>query len=243
MNCSDARFALAADPRGGDPALLEHLDQCPACAAYASDMHELDRRLRDALAVPVPEIALPAGPYPATAPATTPAVGRARREATRRWALAAGFAGVAVLAGLLWAGFPRQSLASAVVAHMAHEPEAWSATAVLAEADIDAVMERSRVRLARTHTDVTYANSCWFRGRRVPHLVVRTSDGPVTVLVLPREPVQQSIRFDEGGYRGMLVPASRGSIAVLSRDEADVEQVAQRVAQAIVYDAGIGRRR
>jgi aminopeptidase-like protein len=72
---------------------------------------------------------------------------------------------------------------------------------------------------------------------------VRTTDGPVTVLVLPREPVQQSIRFDEGGYRGMLVPASRGSIAVLSRDEADVEQVAQRVAQAIVYDAGIGRHR
>lgn len=235
MNCSDARFALAADPRNGDPALLEHLERCSACAAYANDMHELDQRLRDTLTVPVPEVKLPSGPYPATAPATALGGGLARRETTRRFALAAGVAGVAVLVGLLWAGFPRQSLASAVVAHMAEEPDAWSTTAVLSKAEIDAVMARSHIRLAHDLPDVTYANSCWFRGRHVPHLVAQTTDGPVTVLVLPEEPVRQSIRFDEGGYRGTLVPAPRGSIAVLARDGADVEQVAKRVMEVIVY--------
>ena len=183
MNCSDARFALAADPRNGDPALLEHLERCSACAAYANDMHELDQRLRDTLTVPVPEVNLPSGPYPATARATALGGGLARREATRRFALAAGVAGVALLVGLLWAGFPRQSLASAVVAHMAHEPGAWSTTAVLPESEVDSVMTRSGVRFAHDLPDVTYANSCWFRGRHVPHLVVQTSVGPVTVLV------------------------------------------------------------
>jgi F0F1-type ATP synthase membrane subunit c/vacuolar-type H+-ATPase subunit K len=235
MNCNDARFTLAADPRNGDPALLEHLEQCSACAAYASDMHELDQRLRDALKVPAPELELPSGPYPATAESPAPGGGLARIDRVRRFALAASAAGVAVLVGLLWAGFPRQSLASAVIAHMAHEPDAWSTTAVLTKAEIDGVMARSRVRLAHDLADVTYANSCWFRGRHVPHLVVQTTDGPVTVLVLPDEPVEQSIRLDEDGYRGTLVPAPRGSIAVLAQGEADVKQVALRVMAATVY--------
>lgn len=235
MNCSEARFALAADPRSDDPALLAHLEQCTGCAAYAIDMHELDRRLRDALAVPVPAVKLPSGPYPTAAVPPVSGSGPARRDTTRRFALAAGAAGVAVLVGLLWAGFPRQSLASAVVAHMAHEPGAWSTTAVLPESEVDSVMTRSGVRFAHDLPDVTYANSCWFRGRHVPHLVVQTSVGPVTVLVLPEEPVERSVRLEEGDYRGTLVPAPRGSIAVLARDEADVEQVAKRVMEAILY--------
>jgi F0F1-type ATP synthase membrane subunit c/vacuolar-type H+-ATPase subunit K len=238
MNCGDARFALAVDPRNDDPALLEHLERCPTCAAYASDMHQLDQRLHDVLAVPVPEIQLPSGPYPATAEAAAPGSGLARFDTARRFALAASAAGVAVLFGLLWAGFPRQSLASAVVAHMAEEPDAWLTTAVLAESEIDEVMARSRLRLAEDFSAVTYANSCWFRGRHVPHMVVQTTDGPVTVLVLPEEPVKRPIRFDEGGYRGTLIPAPRGSIAVLARDGADVEGVAKRVLEAISYSGG-----
>jgi hypothetical protein len=235
MNCSEARFALAADPRNGDSALLEHLEKCPSCSAYASDMHQLDQRLRDALAVPVPEVELPLGPYPATRASAAPGGGLRGSAATRRFALAASVAGVAVLVGLLWVGVPRPSLASAVVAHMAEEPDAWSTTAVLSKAEIDEVMARSRLRLAHDLSDVTYANSCWFRGRHVPHIVVQTSDGPVTVLVLPEEPVERSTRFDEGGYRGALVPAPRGSIAVLARDGAGVEQIAKRVMAAIIY--------
>jgi hypothetical protein len=235
MNCSDARFALAADPRNDDPLLLGHLGQCAACAAYAGDMHELDRRLRTELEVAVPDVKLPSGPYPAAAQSAASGGGVTRRQTTRRFVLAAGIAGVAALTGLLWAGFPRQSLASDVVAHMAHEPDAWLTTAPLPVAEVDEVMSRSRVRLAQGLPDVTYAHSCWFRGRHVPHLVVRTPSGPVTVLVLPEEPVTRSIRFDEDGYRGTLVPAPRGSIAVLARTEADVAQVARQVLAAISF--------
>ena len=61
---------------------------------------------------------------------TVVALPAGRPVRTRRvlgsFALAASAAGVAMLAGLLWAGFPRDSLAADVVAHMAHEPQAWS---------------------------------------------------------------------------------------------------------------------
>lgn len=240
MNCNDARSALAADPRSDDRTLLDHLAGCDACAAYAADMHELDLELRKALEVPVPEIPLPAVPGDDVAPTQVPTPIRRtlHRATTRRYALAASLAGVALLVGVLWTAFPRESLASAVVGHMSHEPEAWTATASLPRSEVDAIMAASGLRLVADAPDVTYANSCWFRGRYVPHLVVRTAAGPVTVLVLPHHAVDRNVRIDEQGYRGELLPAPRGSIAVLERDGGDLQEVAERVLASIVYDGG-----
>lgn len=260
MNCSEARLALGADPASRNAALDSHLDLCEACAAYAREMQQLDSLLREAMAVPVPRFELPTRPYPvdsdaaAIVPSTrefasgerlahTPArrlpsaasLKAGTHAFTRRLALAAGIAGVAVLTGLLWIGIPRASLATAVVAHMSHEPDAWATSTTLAGAAVSDVMSRAGVRLEPDRMDVTYAQRCWFRGREVPHLVVQTPDGPVTVMVLPRENVDNRVEFDDDGYHGVLVPAERGSIAVLTRDRADVDLVAAQVLAAIRY--------
>jgi len=55
----------------------------------------------------------------------------------------------------------------------------------------------------------------------------------VTIMVLPREEVAARVAFDEGGYRGVLVPAQRGSIAVLARGAADVDEVVSEALAAI----------
>jgi hypothetical protein len=238
MKCSEARSALAADPRSAEAELAEHVAGCDTCAAYAADMLEVDRALRSALDVPVPEIDLPAETRAREVPAPTTIPRRLRPVTSRRYALAASVAGVALLAGLMWTGFPRQSLANAVVRHMSHEPESWTATEIRPQAEVDSVMSASGLRLAPAAKDVTYANSCWFRGRHVPHLVIRTTEGPVTVLVLPDERVERPVRIDESGYRGTLVPAPRGSVAVLARNGGDVGRVADRVLAAIDYGDG-----
>jgi len=239
VNCDDARFALEADPSGDDAALAAHVMQCPDCAVHRRELRELDRRVRAALEVPVPDttrarfdaadlaarednvVALPAR-----------ALARVRRLAGGL-ALAASVAGVAVLAGLLWAGFPRDSLAADVVAHMAHEPDAWSTTAPLAAPEVARVLAASGLRLRPGAIEVTYASTCWFRARRVPHLVVRTATGPVTVMVLTGERLAAGERFDEGGFRGVLVPAGAATLAVLARDEADLDAAAARTLAAL----------
>jgi len=239
VNCDDARFALEADPSDDDAALAAHVMQCPDCAVHRRELRELDRRVRAALEVPVPDttrarfdaadlaarednvVALPAR-----------ALARVRRLAGGL-ALAASVAGVAVLAGLLWAGFPRDSLAADVVAHMAHEPDAWSTTAPLAAPEVARVLAASGLRLRPGAIEVTYASTCWFRARRVPHLVVRTATGPVTVMVLTGERLAARERFDEGGFRGVLVPAGAATLAVLARDEADVDAAAARTLAAL----------
>jgi hypothetical protein len=146
-----------------------------------------------------------------------------------------------LVAGGLWLAAPRDSLAAAVVGHMAHEPEAWARTDVpVAQADLDRVLAGAHVRLKGDAGLVSYANSCAFRGHVVPHLVVQTQSGPVTVMLLPDESARTTERFDEEGYRGMIVPVPHhGSIAVLERgpdpDLGRVQQVAARVMGAIEW--------
>jgi hypothetical protein len=221
MRCSDAQFMLGADPSSADPNLLEHLRSCGGCAAHARDMQELDRRLRDAMAVPVP---------PPRRPASKPVT-----YLVPRLALAASVAGVAVLAGLLWIGVPRPTLAQAVVAHMAEEPAAWVTEAPLPDSAVAAVLSRSGVELGADLDKITYAHSCWFRGHNVPHLVVQTPGGPVTILVLRHESVAEAVEFQEGPYRGKLVPTRGGAIAVLARDATDVAAAAAQALAALRY--------
>jgi hypothetical protein len=118
---------------------------------------------------------------------------------------------------------------------MAHEPGSWEAESTVPTDDLESVTYRSGVRLNDGMPDVTYAQSCWFRGHYVPHLVVRTPDGPVTIMVLPEEQVERRQEFREGGYSGTLVPARRGAIAVLARNAADVDAIARRAVAAISY--------
>ena len=246
MNCTDARFALAANPGDDDAALAAHLDGCAACARYAAEMADLDRRVLGALRVDVPASARaatttdvaaatdPAASNRAALPATRP---RRRPVRSPLLALAASLAGVAVLVALLGIAFPRETLAAALVEHMSHEPHAWEASTPMPASAIAYALSRTGVRLAGDLSDVTYAHTCWFRGRGVPHLVVRSAAGPVTIMVLPHESVARRVPFDEGGYRGVLVPAARGSIAVLVRDatDVDVDGSAARAAAAIRY--------
>ena len=75
-----------------------------------------------------------------------------------------------------------------------------------------------------------------------PRMTMQTATGPVTVMVLAREHSRSKVRFEDHGYRGVIVPvAGHGSIAVLERGPAagigDVEEVAARVVNALDWES------
>jgi hypothetical protein len=145
------------------------------------------------------------------------------------------------VAGALWLSASGPTLAADVVTHMAGEPEAWRRTDVPVPAGaLQDVLRDSHLRLAAGAGMVSYASSCRFRGHQVPHLVIQTASGPVTVMVLVHDRVPKSVWFDEQGYRGVIVPvAGHGSLAVLTRgtaaDLSAIEHIAARVQDSIVW--------
>jgi hypothetical protein len=234
IDCAQYRRAVLADPHAESAELAEHLTHCLECPAYHDRLLRfeggLTRALRiDARVLPQPRQVLPAR------------LGRNGRVRRNGWLALAASLLLALLVGTLWLGAPHASLAADVVAHMAGEPDAWTRTDVpVPSADLAPVLAEARMRLRPDAGMVSYAQSCLFRGHHVPHLVVQTDMGPVTVMVLVHENVAAARMFDEGGYRGTIVPVpGHGSIAVLIKGEegdlAQVERVAARVKDAIVW--------
>jgi hypothetical protein len=249
VNCADARRTLAAEPATADPALAAHVASCADCATYAQEMRQLDARLRRALEVPVPSLEIPTSLFEDVQPVPSSGASgdnvvplrppirapRARRNVFVSWAVAAGVAAVAVVVGLLSGGYPRESLADAVVGHMAEEPQAWSSFTPVPAHAVAATLRRAGFKADSTLGTVTYLQSCFFRGHYVPHFVVQTENGPRSVMLLRDEHVGIRTAFDENGYRGVLVPTVEGSIAVLARDSHDVADAATNIARSIHY--------
>lgn len=228
MECLEFRRAVGADPYHLDADAMAHRDACPRCAEFMRQTLALDEKVLAALRVPVTETA-GARPGRPTG-AALPLVDR------RRWiALAASIVGGVAIGSLLWLSSPRESLATALVEHMDHEPEAFESANPADPGRVERVLARGGIRLRPEIGTVSYASTCTFRGRRVPHLVVQTAAGPVTVMVLGNEKVEAPVRFDEQGYSGTIMPAGPGSIAVVGAAHANLDQVAGQVLAAVEW--------
>jgi len=213
MNCADAELHLGAEPDALPAAVAEHLAGCAACQAMHRGTIAFEPALKRAFELPVPERRAAPAPLARTVRPAPPVFGR--------WALAASLVVASLLGALLWAVRPTDSLASAVMTHLEGEPASWSQTHAVDPASLDRILAASGLRLEPGSTDVVYARSCWFRGHWVPHLVVSTGRGPVTVMVLRAEALPDPVALQSEGYRGELLPFDRGSLAVIARD-ADV---------------------
>jgi hypothetical protein len=210
VTCNEARLLVGAEPGFSGTGLEEHLQGCPGCSQFRAEMRALDANIRRALERP-------------------PQLARARRQPApwRQWALAASvvFAMFAVVA--LWVLRPTDTLARDVVAHVQHEPESWLATQQVSGQSIGEALHGAGVEVNITSDKVTYAQSCWFRGHYVPHLVVQTAQGPVTVLILRHEQVSGRRTFREAGMHGVIVPDGSGSIALLAKaGDGDLDVIA-----------------
>jgi hypothetical protein len=232
MNCLEFRRAAGADPGHLTVEAMAHRGECAACAQHLRDLLAMDVTIRRALQVPAPE--------PAESRSTRSSPMASPRQ---RWlALAASLVAGVLVGSVLSIGGPRASLAREVVEHARHEPQSLAATNA-DPAVVDRVLRAGGIRLRPGAADVTYARSCPFRNRIVPHLVVRTAHGPVTVLVLREESITRPIRVREGDFRGSLVPAGPGSIAVFGDTRADLSEITERLENAVewIEQPGAGR--
>jgi hypothetical protein len=163
---------------------------------------------------------------------------RRRTAAVRpRWASLAGSILAGVVVGVwLWSGESGNSLGADVLSHMDGEPEALAAAnGAVDPAAAARVLEQGGIRLGPEAGEVLYASNCRFRGSTVPHLVLQTQGGPVTVLVLRDEPVERPVSIAGRGFSGRIVPAGPGSIAVVGAAGADLERIAAQVRAAVEW--------
>jgi hypothetical protein len=234
VTCLDVRRQVGAEPRRLEPGVAEHIKGCAGCAAFMRDMQALERRIEHAFQVPVPEglearIVLDAS----------------LKHAPRIWRPWLAAAASALLAlGLATTAYLHQhpagdDLAVAVVEHVRNPDEAAALEpdrALIHNASyVQDVFKGAGVRLMGGMDDLTYAHVCLFRGQRVVHLVAEGEHGPVTILLLPHIHVDKGMPVDEEGFHGVIVPAGKGSIAIVTNNNSPVEPMEQEVASKVQW--------
>ena len=220
MNCVEFQRAVGSEPRAHTAELARHAAECATCSRYRAELQDMDQLIYRTLHM---------------AGGTINARVVPRFRSLPRLAQAASVVVECALA-VLWLTTPRASLAQQLVTHMDHEPHALVRTdAAVTATLLESVLARSGLRLRQGADRISYAMSCRFRGHLVPHLVVQSDEGPVTVLLLTEEvDVRGSEVLDEGGFRGVVLPAPRGAVAVLAR-HGHAEHIAREVLQAVDY--------
>jgi hypothetical protein len=198
VDCRHVRVAIGGDPHEIAADVREHLAGCADCRQFHAETLSLDGRLRAALELPLAKFRKPAP------------------SRMQRFALAASVMLATLAGGTFWLLGSQSALAGEVVEHVKHEDGSWNSHDVLPESALSEVLRKAGVKFDSS-MPVVYASACPFRGRVVPHLVVQTAEGPLTVMLLEHEKMRARREFSEGGYRGVLVPAGEGSIAILAR--------------------------
>lgn len=213
--CRHARLHIGAEPHALPPEVAAHVEVCAECRRFRDETLKLDRGLRAALELPLARFRAPARPQ-------------------RRFALAASIALAIVVAGGVWIARSTPALAGEVVEHVSDEPRSWGLKVPLSSGEISAVLRQAGVKFD-PHLPVVYASACPFHGRLVPHLVVETAQGPMTVMLLSKEKVSRRRAFAEEGYRGVLLPAGKGSVALLMQSGKVPEDDAARIVGEVSF--------
>lgn len=248
MNCEEYREAITADPSESFDGGRAHSAACEGCRRYRDDIRALDLRIAAALAIEVPPLGTPQLP---------PIDGRRGNvvdfPGKRPWRLRApvwlGFAAgvvIAVFAGLnLLSPDPaRATLAEQIVAHMDHEQASRQVTSVAVpdERLYDVISPKVAAPGASAMNSnlglVTYAQSCVINGNTVPHLVVQGRSGPVTLILLPDEAIEDPIPLSGEHVHGVIVPVGSGSVAIIgerSEQLGEIDRLGQRIVESVEW--------
>ena len=235
MNCEDYRQAIA-----GNPALEDdtgHVAGCKPCAAFRDEILTLDGRLKAAMEIDVPELSMPELPAIETDNvATLPTRRLAAMPAT--WFAVAATVLLGVFVGLKIDDFGTSydSLAEEVLAHMDHEPGATRVTNIpVSERRLMKVVSSDVATMKEDIGLITYAQSCVINGKTVPHLVVQGENGPITILLMPDETIQDAKELKGVGVEGVILPVGNGSIAIIGEREEHLEEATEKILNSVTW--------
>lgn len=238
MNCEQFEKALAADPgrmpAGGD----EHVAGCADCRALRDEYRQLEQRIAHALAVPVPALRMPQLEEPGRDHDNIALLPVRRRLTAPAW-----FGIAATVALAAWLGLLLQkpdishlSLAQQVIAHLDHETSSRVISTVsVSERTLDSVVRKEVAELDRGIGLISYARSCVINGKSVPHLVVQGKNGPITLLLMPDEPVAAATPLEGHAVSGVILPVGNGSIAIIAERGEPLQEIEQKIVDSIKW--------
>ncbi len=196
----------------------------------------LELRIARALQIEVPPLVMP--DLPDVGDATVSSLPVRKRSRTPYWFAIAATVVLATSIAVRMSGVFQTygSLAEQVLAHVDHEPAALRVTDTpVADDRLRRVVPAEYAVFDRDAALITYANPCKINGNPVPHLVIQGQYGPVTILLMPEEPVAAVMPLDGDNVHGFIVPVGDGSIAIIGSRREPLDAIRQNVIESVTW--------
>lgn len=231
MDCLEFRRIKLATPRALPDAAAAHLSTCDECKVFASTVDRFEDELGQAIRIPV-DPGLADRVITKTMPQTS-----LRR---RLYAVAAGLLlTVGMGLGVAYKAFaPDPSLVVASVDHVRGEPSAFAAKQQVSDTDLASALALSGGVLSGSFPQVvTYLHDCPVPGGIGKHLVLHTDAGRVTIITMPNQRVNWTVRAVHSGFITALQGTPRGSLAIVGETEAAVAAGEKLLQQFVTWRA------
>ncbi len=209
MNCLEFRRQSLVDPDAMGEELLRHRKNCSGCAEFYSDMKNFDKKVASAIKIDVPE--------------------NLRSEILLRqsfkpdrnhniflyYALAASLL-IFVTAAFMTAWHHDESnLNELVIAYVEGVHATGYNDSQVDYQLVDQVLHPLGMRLDSEFGPIQVARPCYIRGKAAAHLVMPGTEGPIDIIYMPSEDLEQRIQVTERGNQLILIPCPRGSLAIV----------------------------
>jgi len=236
MNCEEFKAAIAADPTfvGG----AEHLAECDACQSIRREMLVFDQRLLSAMEFVVPPLKVPELPDIDSDKVT--ALPLRKRLSAPAWLAVAATVLVATFVGIQTGrdDGTHSMLVAQLLDHMDHEPYAVRVSnKAISDKRLARVVPAKIATMSHDAGLITYAQSCEINGRDVPHLVIQGKQGPITILLMPHEAVDETQAVDGVSIHGFIIPVGDGSIAIIGEKEEQLDAVRESVLSSVKWSS------
>jgi hypothetical protein len=231
MNCLEFRRLCLAEPASQDTGFMQHKRDCVGCAAFAGDVTQFDKELVTALRVDAPDNL-------ASRIILRQSLDRGAISTRQRRGIYALVAGLLLAVGITAGMFLATRTPSPdrrVLAHIEMERELLSTRQDVSRAQLVQVLDKAGAALKGNLGPVRHASLCPLSKNGAVHLVFNGSKGLIIVLLLPREFVSEPVPIHSKKLEGMILPTRNGSMALVGQHGEQLQQIAQKIRQAVSW--------
>lgn len=237
MNCLQFRRFLLGDPYAADADVAVHRRECKECERFADNVTAFDKKLLDAMQVPVPEDL-------ATRVKLRQVIVEEHKRRVRpwQWALAASiFVSVSVgaLFGLQVYATNRYvaQLQASVIDHVNSEPDFVSVQGKVPADKFARVMAAFGAEVVSKDIEplIVHAYVCVMQNRPIAHIFAGKG-GRVTVLYITGERIVDEITIRDDSHQGVLIPAGTGNLAVIAPKGEPIEPLVEKLKRSVRWN-------
>ena len=232
MDDFEFRKSAVIDPGNQDPEFLEKTRQSRNNRRFIEKQLSFNQELLDTLALSTPENLTDRIILAQQLSQHKTKQIKNRQKQWRNW-LGGSIAASIILAfsiNLIWPEtLDSALLAQKVINHVHEDTHALNVLMNVPKTNIDTMLASYGGKLNGPIGQVSFLGHCIIGEHTGIHMVLRTSRGIVTVLLLPTQTINGASLLNDSQISGVLYPSQKGSIAILSEQPEAIDQTRQQI--------------